>query len=202
MSQTAERILRTALRLFAAEGYEAASISRIAGELSLSKAAKYRHFASKQALLEAILARMEQRDAEQARAFELPEGTPESMREAYEHSELGSLIAFSRAQFIYWTQDEFAADFRRMLTLSQFRSEEMGRLYQQYLGAGPLGYVRDLLAAQGLDHPDRRALELYGPMFLLMSVSDGMQEKAEALRQLDAHLCRQLERLSTKEGEK
>ena len=29
MSQTAERILRTALRLFAAEGYEAASISRI-----------------------------------------------------------------------------------------------------------------------------------------------------------------------------
>ena len=89
-----------------------------------------------------------------------------------------------------------------MLTLSQFRSEEMGRLYQQYLGAGPLGYVRDLLAAQGLDHPDRRALELYGPMFLLMSVSDGMQEKAEALRQLDAHLCRQLERLSTKEGEK
>ena len=124
------------------------------------------------------------------------------MREAYEHSELGSLIAFSRAQFIYWTQDEFAADFRRMLTLSQFRSEEMGRLYQQYLGAGPLGYVRDLLAAQGLDHPDRRALELYGPMFLLMSVSDGMQEKAEALRQLDSHLCRQLERLSTKEGEK
>ena len=92
MSQTAERILRTALRLFAAEGYEAASISRIAGELSLSKAAMYRHFASKQALLEAILARMEQRDAEQARAFELPEGTPESMREAYEHSELGSLI--------------------------------------------------------------------------------------------------------------
>ena len=62
--------------------------------------------------------------------------------------------------------------------------------------------MRDLLAAQGLDHPDRRALELYGPMFLLMSVSDGMQEKAEALRQLDAHLCRQLERLSTKEGEK
>lgn len=202
MSQTGERILRTALRLFASEGYEAASISRIAGELGLSKAAMYRHFASKQALLEAILARMERQDAEQARAFELPEGAPESMREAYERSGLGSLIAFSRAQFIYWTQDEFATDFRRMLTLSQFRSEEMGRLYQQYLGAGPLGYVRDLLAAQGLDDPDARALELYGPMFLLMSVSDGMQEKAEALRQLDAHLCRQLKRLSMKEGEK
>ena len=65
-----------------------------------------------------------------------------------------------------------------------------------------LGLDKRWLAAQGLDHPDRRALELYGPMFLLMSVSDGMQEKAEALRQLDAHLCRQLERLSTKEGEK
>ena len=190
MSQTAERILRTALRLFAAEGYEAASISRIAGELSLSKAAMYRHFASKQALLEAILARMEQRDAEQARAFELPEGTPESMREAYEHSELGSLIAFSRAQFIYWTQDEFAADFRRMLTLSQFRSEEMGRLYQQYLGAGPLGYVRDLLAALNVaDAADMAAL-LYAPMLLGYVLYDGASDKAAVTALVDSALNR------------
>lgn len=189
MSQTAEKILYTALRLFATEGYEAASISRIAGELGLSKAAMYRHFESKQALLQAILARMERQDAEHARAFDLPEGAPEEgMGEAYAHSELSSLMAFSLAQFDYWTQDDFAADFRRMLTLSQFRSEEMNRLYQQYLGAGPLGYVRDLLEGQGIDRPEERALELYGPMFLLISLSDGAPDRQVIRRRLEEHL--------------
>ncbi|MFR5796203.1 MAG: helix-turn-helix domain-containing protein [Christensenellales bacterium] len=39
------------LRLFAQEGYEAVSVSQIAGELGLTKGALYRHYANKQAIL-------------------------------------------------------------------------------------------------------------------------------------------------------
>mgnify|MGYP006943339052 CR=1 FL=1 len=36
--------------------------------------------------------------------------------------------------FEYWTEDDFASSFRKMLTIEQFRSEGMQKLYQQYLG--------------------------------------------------------------------
>ena len=46
MGDTKERILQTALELFAHKGYEAVSVSDIAGALGLTKGALYRHFES------------------------------------------------------------------------------------------------------------------------------------------------------------
>lgn len=150
MKDTRENILLVSLRLFAQEGYEAVSVSQIAGELGLTKGALYRHYANKQAIFESILQKMEQMDAERAQAFELPEGTVQDMPQSYEIATPEALCAFSKAQFRYWAQDEFAAPFRRMLTIEQYRNEQMAALYQQYLAGGPLGYVRDLLAAMAL----------------------------------------------------
>ena len=72
MSEMKEKILRTALRLFAQEGYEAVSISRIAGALGLSKGALYRHYRDKRDVLDSIVREMERRDAEGAREYALP----------------------------------------------------------------------------------------------------------------------------------
>ena len=44
MSDTKEKILITALHLFAKNGYEAVSVSMIAGKLGITKGALYRHF--------------------------------------------------------------------------------------------------------------------------------------------------------------
>ena len=44
MSDTRERILMTALHLFARDGYEAVSVSAIAGELGMTKGALYKHY--------------------------------------------------------------------------------------------------------------------------------------------------------------
>lgn len=44
---TKEDILIVALHLFARDGYEAVSVSQIAGELGMTKGALYRHFESK-----------------------------------------------------------------------------------------------------------------------------------------------------------
>ena len=64
MGDTKERILLTSLQLFAQKGYAAVPVSDIAGALGITKGALYRHFESKQAIFDAILARMEQRDGE------------------------------------------------------------------------------------------------------------------------------------------
>ncbi len=74
MKDTKERILLASLELFARYGYDAASISRIAEAVGLTKGALYRHFEDKAAILRAILARMEADDAAFAGRFALPTG--------------------------------------------------------------------------------------------------------------------------------
>ena len=172
MGDTKERILSTALELFAKNGYEAVSVSDIAGILGMTKGALYRHYASKRAIFDSILARMAERDRALARQWDVPEESPPEAETTLE-----GVLAFSRAMFRYWTEDAFAARFGRMLTLEQFRSEEMGRLYQQYLASGPLDYVAELFSGMGIARPRQRAAEFYGPMYLLYSVYDASEDK-------------------------
>lgn len=198
MTDTKEKILTAALHLFARDGFEAVSVSSIAGELGITKGALYRHYADKRDIFDSIVRRMEQRDAEQAHDFALPETAPELDPEAYRRATIDSIFAFSRAQFRYWTEDSFAADFRKMLTLEQFRDADMMALYQQYLAAGPLRYVTDLLAALGLPDPEVSAAGIYAPMFLLYTVYDGAADKAAVTCSLDALLDSVLAELERK----
>ena len=188
MGDTRERILQAALDLFAQKGYEGVSVSDIAGALGMTKGALYRHYDSKRAIFDSILVRMARQDAEQARSHDLPERPAETDEAAYETVTMEDVVAFSKAMFRYWTSDPFAAPFRRMLTLEQYRSPEMGQLYQQYLAAGPMGYVADLLGSLGFSDSARRAAELYGPMFLLYSICDGAEDREAVTALLDEHL--------------
>ena len=73
---TKERILETALVLFAQNGYLGTSMTEIAGQLGITKAALYKHYAGKQQLLEQIVARMNAMDEQRARAYAMPEPEP------------------------------------------------------------------------------------------------------------------------------
>ena len=205
MSGTKERILLTALRLFARDGYEAVSVSDIAGELGMTKGALYKHFKNKRDIFESIVARMERRDTEQAAAHGVPEGTPEEMEGAYRGAEVDHIVAFGKAMFRYWTEDDFAAQFRRMLTLEQFRNAEMRALYQQYLVSGPLGYLTDLFTGMGVPQPRHEAAGFYAPMFFLYSVYDGAEGKESVTALLDDmldHARTHLDRAATISREK
>ena len=191
MNNTKEKILQTSLELFAAEGFEAVSVSDIAGALGITKGALYRHYTSKRAIFEAILHRMEQEDAQRAEAFQMPQDPGQGI-EGFRF-----LADFCRGQFRYWTEDPFASRFRRMLTLEQYRSPEMSRLCQQYLGAGPLDYTKELLASLGAPQSEEAAAALYGTMFLLYSVYDGAEDKAAVTELLDQCVRRMEERMES-----
>ena len=62
MGNRKEEILIVALHLFARDGYEAVSVSQIAGELDMTKGALYRHYKSKRDIFDCIVQRMEQQD--------------------------------------------------------------------------------------------------------------------------------------------
>ena len=190
MSDTKERILKTALRLFAANGYEAVSVSDIASALSITKGALYKHYANKRGIFDAILSRMAERDAQGAAESELPTESAEAAPEAYCNIPPAQIIAYAKAQFRYWTQDEFAADFRRMLTLEQYRDPEMARMLRQYLTIGPMEYTALLLENMGVSHARERAAALCGGMYMLICAGDGAEDAAEYIALADAHLER------------
>ena len=199
MSVTKERILETALNLFAREGYAGVSMADIAGELGITKGALYRHYAGKRDIFESILRRMEQMDGENAANYDVPAEPIERDEASYGDTEIESILAYSEAMFRYWTEDAFASAFRRMLTLEQYRDCEMARLYSQYITGGPLKYMADLFREMGArgcwkeNDPMQLALEFYGPMTLLMAVADG-PDGGNAVELLRAHLRRFIER--------
>ena len=185
MGNRKEEILIVALHLFARDGYEAVSVSQIAGELDMTKGALYRHYKSKRDIFDSIVKRMEQQDGEQARENEVPEESIEKTPEEYQNVSFDDFVEYSKSMFEYWTEDDFASSFRKMLTIEQFRSEEMQNLYQQYLVSGPTGYVKDLFQNMKIKDPEENAVKFYANMFFYYSVYDGAADKAKVKYQFE-----------------
>lgn len=180
MGNRKEEILIVALHLFARDGYEAVSVSQIAGELDMTKGALYRHYKSKRDIFDCIVQRMEQQDSEQARQNEVLEESIEKVPEEYQNVSVEDFVGYSKSMFEYWTEDDFASSFRKMLTIEQFRSEEMQNLYQQYLVSGPAEYVKDLFKNMEIKNPEENAVKFYANMFFYYSMYDGAADKAKS----------------------
>ena len=187
---TKERIMEEALKLFAQTGYPGTSMSDIAGRLGITKAALYKHYAGKQDILNRIIHKMEQMDLEHARAFEMPEGTLAETEAAYQNVTMDRICAYTKAMFSYWTEGEFSSDFRKMLTLEQYRDTSMNRLFHQYLASGPTDYMKDVFRpmVDSEEEAEQLALEFYGPVFLLYSLYDQAEDKQVVMKLLDQHL--------------
>ena len=173
---TKERILEVSLELFAQSGYLGTSMSDIAKQLGITKGALYKHYRSKQEILDRIV--------------------------AYLHTPVGKIRAYSEAQFDHWTKEPFATNFRRMLTLEQYREPKLAQLYQDYLAGGPLQYMaaifRRLADSDGAAM--QLALEFYGPMFLLYSVYDGAAQKETVTDLLRQHIDRFIARIEAEKA--
>lgn len=197
MTDTKEKILRTALELFAEHGYEAVSVSMIAGKLGITKGALYKHYQSKRDIFDQIVARMYQMDGEQSQSHEVPEDTYEASPDSYRNLSPEHIRAFTLDQFRFWTEDPFAANFRRMLSLEQYRDREMGELYRRSMVSGPVEYMEDIFREMRKEgtlsegNPGQLALEYYAPMYLLICMAEGTEDAEERARfaeMLDAHI--------------
>ena len=199
---TKERIFETALELFAQNGYLGTSMNDIAGRLGFTKAALYKHYTSKQEILDKIVERMNEMDYERAESYEMPETEPDGFAEAYLHTPVGKIRAYSEAQFDHWTKEPFAANFRRMLTLEQYREPKLAQLYQDYLAGGPLQYMAAIFRrlADSDEAAMQLALEFYGPMFLLYSVYDGAAQKQTVTDLLRQHIDRFIARIGAEKS--
>lgn len=189
---TKEKILEEALKLFARSGYMGTSMNDIASQLGVTKAAIYKHYSSKQEILDSIVEKMNQMDRERSKEYEMPEGSMDEVIEGYKTIALEKIKQYTKVQFLHWTEEEFSSCFRKMLTLEQYRSPEMAKLYQHYLAEGPLQYMETIFNGIVENREDARqlAINFYGPIFLLYSIYDGSKNKQDVIKQLDTHVER------------
>lgn len=183
MKTTKDAILQVSLQLFAERGFDAVSTSMIAERLGITKGALYRHFENKQAIFDAIWNRMLALDEERAAEDNVPQKQYVEDPESYHHVKGQDLCAFVNNQFVFWTENEFARDFRRMITLEQFKSPEMTKLYQDVICAGPVQYTKDIFVELGNDGmltqaalnmgAETLAMQLFAPLSLMLQMFDG-----------------------------
>ena len=197
--ETKEQIMEVSLELFSQNGFLGTSMSDIASQLKITKGALYKHYESKQKILERIIERMAELDLERANEYEMPDAKLDNSAESYTHIPAEKIREYSIAQFRHWTEEKFSAQFRKMLTLEQFRSKEMSGLYQNYLAAGPLEYMTEIFKKMTKSKPKARqlALEFYGPIFIVYSIDDGWSEdkKKSVFVQLEKHIKNFIEQL-------
>lgn len=124
---TKQEILNVALNLFSAQGFEATSVSEIAEAVGIRKASLYSHYASKQEILDALMAQvLEQYDKHSI--FVHADWDDEAFTEAKKNLsplEAEKLI-FEQIHFII--HDPMISKVRKMLTIEQFRNEYMSKL--------------------------------------------------------------------------
>ena len=199
---TKERILEEALRLFAKNGYLGTSMNDIARQLGVTKAALYKHYTSKQEILDSIVNRMDSLDYERGKKYEMPQGDSETVIRGYREADTDKIKQITKVQFLHWTEEEFPCRFRKMLTLEQYRDPEMAGLYQKYLAKGPVAYIEKIFAGLTKNDQDARqlALEFYGPIFLLYSLYDETDEKQDVTEMVEQHVERFSKRLEDIEG--
>ena len=204
MSNTKENIFQTALRLFARDGYEAVSVSTIAGELGMTKGALYKHYKNKRDIFDSIVERIYKMDYERAQEFEVPEEVFEKAPLPYHKTSIDNIEAFTKAQFRFWTEDEFGCNFRKMITLEQYRDPDMADLYQKCFAGGPIDYMEDLfreMIEQNVlvkSNPKQLALEFYAPFYLLLNIYDVSPDKENAMNLLTAHIEYFIQKNTTK----
>lgn len=189
---TKERIIDVALELFAQSGYLGTSMSDIAKQLGITKGSLYKHYTGKQEILDSIVERMNKMDYERAEKYEMPETEPDGFAETYMSTPIQNIRAYAMAQFDHWTKEHFSSNFRKMLTLEQYRDPKLAQLYHDYLATGPTEYMAAIFRklTDSDDAAMQLALEFYGSMFLLYSVYDGASDKDSIAPMLSAHIDR------------
>ncbi|MDO4541582.1 MAG: TetR family transcriptional regulator [Bacillota bacterium] len=95
MADTKECILLTALRLFAQDGYEAVSMSKLAGEMGMTKGALYKHYKNKRDIFDKIFEYVCRLDMERSKTAGIPEESFDEAAEAFKNTSAESVKVFS-----------------------------------------------------------------------------------------------------------
>lgn len=176
---TREEILDVALSFFSTKGYDATSLSDISDMLGITKAALFKHFDSKEEILDSIIKMMDAEDRNRARDMKVPEYSKSERDNEYRDINKSDFISYALSQFEYWTENKRASEYRKFLSLERMVREELRVKWDDNFVSGPLSYTKDVMEALGIEEYEKKAMRLWSLMFLSYFLFDSGEDKGK-----------------------
>ncbi len=197
---TKQEILEAALELFSVQGFEATSISQIAGAVGIRKASLYSHFENKQAILDALVQNVLEQYAQHSIFTKQPWEEPDDPERvpACTPDAVGQMIL---GQVRYILHDPHISRARKMLVIEQYRNPELARLQTKQNYTDILQYftglVKCLVQHEVLvdQDPEMMAAQLCLPISVWINLCDREPERESEVMELVSRHIRQFFRL-------
>ncbi len=192
---TKEKIMREALDLFSVRGYEAVSVRDIARAVGIKESSLYNHFKNKQDIFDTILSEYSKHIEEffyrmrltgEDRQFKVDEKTINMYRDMTAEQ----FAAAAGQIFEYVFTDEISVKLRKMLTIEQYRSENIAKKFRSISFDDSINYQAMLLDGMikaGLlikTDPYILALEFFSPIFLIFYKYDNDEKSLREAKEL------------------
>ena len=194
---TKQEILEASLELFSVQGFEATSISQIAGAVGIRKASLYSHFESKQAILDALVEEvLEQYGKHSIFARKDWEKNADSLPRTSD--EAAQMIL---GQIRYILHDPTISRARKMLVIEQFQNPELAKLQTKQNYSDVLEYFTGLmkqLIRQGVlaeEDPEIMAAQFCLPISVWINLCDREPDREPEVMALVEKHIRQFFRL-------
>ena len=192
---TKQKILLEALRLFSQKGYEAVSVEQIADAVGIKAPSLYKHYKGKQDIFDAIFEETAKRYGAFTDSISVHPGDSGQDLAVFRAITADVLVEKVRSLISYSLHDEFVSQFRRLVTIEQFRSPELSALYSQRYVAQIQQYHEALfqrMIAAGVmrrENPELLALVYDAPILLLLGECDRHPEKEkDIIDTLESHV--------------
>ena len=183
---TKQEILEAALELFSVQGFEATSISQIAGAVGIRKASLYSHFESKQAILDELVKEvLEQYAAHSIFAKTDWKKDTDNLPLTPDDS-----VQMIKGQIRYILHDPHISKARKMLVIEQFQNPELAKLQTKQNYSDVLEYFAGLigqLIRQGVlaeDDSEIMAAQLCLPISVWINLCDREPEREQEVMEL------------------
>ena len=183
-SNTKERILEAALEMFSQNGYAGTNIRELSASLGLVKSGVYKHYASKEAIWNALLDEM-------IAYYEEHFGSPEHLPPVPDSLEALTVLTMQMVNITI--HDEKIIMTRKVLTLEQFRDDRARDLATKHFLTGLTEMFKRIFAGmmeKGLlreDDPEMLAFVYTAPISALIHLCDREpEETTNAIRKIEA----------------
>lgn len=192
---TKKRILDKALELFSENGYDSVSVGEIAKAVGIKAPSLYSHYPSKQAIFNAIV----EDTALQYEKYtdKINIHVQNAKKDMSVFSEITEEVLIKKVSqiFSYSLHDEEISRFRRMMTIEQFRSEELSAFYTERYVDRMIRYhaeiFKNLIAAGEIrdENIETLAMMYVSPVITLLGVCDRQPEREEeCIKRLEEHV--------------
>ena len=175
--KTKQRILETSLRLFSKRGFSAVSVRDITTEVGVRESALYKHFPSKRAVFDQLLADYLTRcDDFMSSIYASMTNDPDDLAmraDIYSTLSDEEFLRIGSSVFTDFLMQPDVLNFWRMVSIERFRDRELAEMWRHHLFEEPIAYQTAffsfLIKAGALVpvDPSMLALEFYTPLLLL-----------------------------------